>query len=142
MPKPYSQDLRDRVIDAVERGEMSRRAAARRYAISESVAIKWLERVERDGSREHSSLRPLYHLAVTRIEISAAAYAALAASATRGLLEPRRSPEGGYSIWLAPKALKRLEAVRGPSESYSDAILRLAEMETTDQWATILFSTF
>ena len=47
MPKPYSQDLRDRVIDAVERGEMSRRAAARRYAISESV-----ERVERDGSRE------------------------------------------------------------------------------------------
>src|SRR3984957_14082253 len=52
MPKPYSQDLRDRVIDAVERGEMSRRAAARRYEISESVAIKWLERFERDGSRE------------------------------------------------------------------------------------------
>ena len=52
MPKPYSQDLRDRVIDAVERGKMSRRAAARRYEISESVAIKWLERVERKGSRE------------------------------------------------------------------------------------------
>ena len=52
MPKPYSQDLRDRVIDAVERGAMSRRAAARRYEISESVAIKWLERLERDGSRE------------------------------------------------------------------------------------------
>ena len=51
MAKPYSQDLRDRVIDAVKRGEMSRRAAARRYEISESVAIKWLERVERDGSR-------------------------------------------------------------------------------------------
>jgi hypothetical protein len=45
MAKPYSQDLRDRVIDAVEREEMSRRAAARRYEISESVAIKWLERV-------------------------------------------------------------------------------------------------
>ena len=52
MPKPYSQDLRDRVIDAVERGKMSRRAAARHYAVSESVAIKWLERVERDGLRE------------------------------------------------------------------------------------------
>jgi transposase len=52
MPKGYSQDLRDRVIEAVERGEMSRRAAARRYEISESVAIKWLERLERDGSRE------------------------------------------------------------------------------------------
>ena len=52
MPKPYSQDLRDRVIDAVERGKMSRRAAGRHYEVSESVAIKWLERVERHGSRE------------------------------------------------------------------------------------------
>ena len=51
MPKPYSQDLRDRVIDAVRKGAMSCRAAARRYEISESVAIKWLERVERDSSR-------------------------------------------------------------------------------------------
>ena len=43
MAKPYSQDLHDRVIEAVERGKMSRRAAGRHYAISESVAIKWLE---------------------------------------------------------------------------------------------------
>jgi hypothetical protein len=76
------------------------------------------------------SFRSLYHLAVTRIEISAAAHAALAASATRGLVEPRRSPAGDYSIWLAPKALKRLDAVRRPSESYSGVILRLAEMES------------
>ena len=40
MPKPYSQDLRDRVIGAVERDEMSRRAAGRRYEVSESLAIK------------------------------------------------------------------------------------------------------
>ena len=52
MAKPYSQDLRDRVIDAVRTGRMSRRAAARHYAVSESVAVKWLERVERQGSRE------------------------------------------------------------------------------------------
>ena len=52
MPKPYSQDLRDRVIDAVENGGMSRRAAARRYEISELIAVKWLERFEREGSRE------------------------------------------------------------------------------------------
>jgi transposase len=52
MAKPYSQDLRDRVIDAVDRGELSRRAAARHYEVSESVAIKWLERLERHGSRE------------------------------------------------------------------------------------------
>ena len=61
MPKPYSQDLRNRVIEAVENGGMSRRAAARRYEISESVAIKWLERLERSGSREpigHGGHRP------------------------------------------------------------------------------------
>ena len=52
MAKAYSQDLRNRVIDAVRSGKMSRRAAARHYAVSESVAVKWLERVERHGSRE------------------------------------------------------------------------------------------
>jgi hypothetical protein len=57
----------------------------------------------------------------------------LALATYAGLVGPLRSPEGGYSIWLAPKALKRLEAVRGLIESYSDAILRLAEMEGTDQ---------
>ena len=61
MAKPYSQDLRNRVIDAVERGEMSRRAAARRYEISESVAIKWLQRVERDGSREPGAREHCHH---------------------------------------------------------------------------------
>jgi hypothetical protein len=73
------------------------------------------------------SFRSLYHLPMIRIEITAAAHAALAASATRGAVEPQRSPTGGYFIWLAPKALKRLDAVRGPSESYSDVVLRLAE---------------
>jgi transposase len=38
---------------------MSRRAATRRHEISESVAIKWLERVERDGSRRSARrMRP------------------------------------------------------------------------------------
>ena len=55
MPKPYSQDLRDRVIDAVKRGEMSRRAAARRYEISESVAMGWRARACR--TRQPSRLQ-------------------------------------------------------------------------------------
>lgn len=61
MPRPYSQDLRDRVIEVVKRGEMSRRAAARRYEVSESTAVKWLERFEEAGSREpagHGGHRP------------------------------------------------------------------------------------
>jgi hypothetical protein len=66
-----------------------------------------------------------------RIEITAAAHAALAASATRGLVEPQRSPEGGYFLWLAPKALKRLEAAQTPGEDYSGVILRLANEEAS-----------
>ena len=61
MPKPYSQDLRNRVIDAVEKGGTSCRAAARRYEVSFSTAIKWLERYRREGSRApvgHGGHRP------------------------------------------------------------------------------------
>jgi transposase len=51
MASSYSQDLRDRVIDAVEDDGMSRRAAARRFGISESAAVKWLQRYRAGGSR-------------------------------------------------------------------------------------------
>ena len=51
MPRAYSQDLRDRVIDAVEQEGMSRRAAARRFGVSEASAIKWLQRYHRRGDR-------------------------------------------------------------------------------------------
>ena len=44
MASAYSQDLRDRVIDAVVRGGMSRRAAGARFGVSESSAIKWVHR--------------------------------------------------------------------------------------------------
>ena len=51
MAGAYSQDLRDRVIDAVAHGGISRRGAAARFGVSNSVAIKWLERFERTGVR-------------------------------------------------------------------------------------------
>jgi transposase len=50
MAKPYSQDLRNRVIDAVIGGKMSRRGAAARFGVSLSSAIKWIQRFERIGS--------------------------------------------------------------------------------------------
>ena len=49
MAKPYSQDLRDRVIGAVDSG-MSARAASRLFGISESTGIKWVARGRRTGS--------------------------------------------------------------------------------------------
>jgi len=43
MPKPYSSDLRERVIEAVEMGA-SRREAGERFEISASSSVRWLQR--------------------------------------------------------------------------------------------------
>jgi hypothetical protein len=77
-----------------------------------------------------SSFRSLFHLAVTRIEISASAYAALAPSATRGLVEPRQSPEGqgteqsssfAGTVVLSRNALDRSEHISA-SVVHSDGV--------------------
>jgi len=44
MPKSYSGDLRERVIEAVEMDGVSRREAAERFDVSASSAVKWLQR--------------------------------------------------------------------------------------------------
>jgi transposase len=49
MPKPYSIDLRGRVIGEVESGS-SRREAAERYGLSPSVVVIWMQRFEATGS--------------------------------------------------------------------------------------------
>jgi len=43
MPKAYSCDLRERVIEAVQTGA-SRREAAERFEVSVASAVKWLQR--------------------------------------------------------------------------------------------------
>ncbi len=49
MPKAYSGDLRERVIEAVERGA-SRREAAERFEVSVASAVKWLQRWREEKS--------------------------------------------------------------------------------------------
>ena len=53
MPKPYSQDLRDRVIDAVERGELSlaaqRRGATRSANRQRSSGLRGLNGMARES---------------------------------------------------------------------------------------------
>ena len=48
MPGAYSQDLRDRVASAISGGS-SARAAAKRFSISESTAIRWAQRLSAEG---------------------------------------------------------------------------------------------
>jgi transposase len=49
MPKPYSIDLRGRVVEEVASGA-SRREAAERYGLSPSVVVIWVQRFEETGS--------------------------------------------------------------------------------------------
>ena len=49
MPRPYSVDLRVRVIGDISTGA-SRREAAERYGVSPSVVVLWAQRFEQTGS--------------------------------------------------------------------------------------------
>ena len=51
MARPYSQDLRVRVVEAVE-GGASRREVAELYGISPSVVVIWMQRWAETGSIE------------------------------------------------------------------------------------------
>ena len=50
MAKPYSMDLRERVVAAVQKTGLSCQEAARRFGIAPSTAIGWLMRVRETGS--------------------------------------------------------------------------------------------
>ena len=49
MPRPYSADMRQRVIGRVEDGT-SRRDAAEHFEVSAATAIRWMQRYEETGS--------------------------------------------------------------------------------------------
>jgi hypothetical protein len=64
---------------------------------------------------------------VVTISITADALAALAATLPDDReADQRPDGKGGYRITLPHSVIERLKAIRGPGETYSDAILRLA----------------
>ena len=93
MASSYSQDLRDRVIGAVEKEGMSCRAAALRFGVSESSAIKWVRRWRLTGRRgpagtgghRPSALKP--HIEFLRSVLAEKPDMTLAAIARRLLAE-------------------------------------------------------
>ena len=50
MAKPYSIDLRERVVATVEKGGLSRRQAALQFGVGISTAINWVRRFRETGS--------------------------------------------------------------------------------------------
>lgn len=51
MSRAYSQDLRDRVIDAVLKDNLSARGAAARFGIGVATAVVWVRRARETGVR-------------------------------------------------------------------------------------------
>jgi hypothetical protein len=74
---------------------------------------------ERDGPATGAART--YMAAMVEITITPDAFAALAATLPLGSVAvgPERAPAGGVGIWL--------RHLRGPGESFSDAIMRLTE---------------
>src|SRR2546423_10740879 len=85
MGKPYSMDLRERVVAAVKSEGMSRRQAAARFGVSYSAAIDWLKRVGKTGS---------------------------VAPGQMGGHKPRKI-SGGYRDWLIDRCRERDFTLRG-----------------------------
>jgi hypothetical protein len=63
--------------------------------------------------------------AIARIP-GVSAIVALVARQRLEIAEARPSAQGGFDLWVDEQTIGRLDALRGPGESYSDVILRLA----------------
>jgi len=63
-----------------------------------------------------------------RIAITAQAFEAIAATLPLGSVsyENETNEKGERYVWLDHSVVNRLRAMRGPGESYSDVIIRLA----------------
>jgi hypothetical protein len=68
---------------------------------------------------------------VIKIAISVEAFDAICATLAFGSVgyENQINERGERLIWLDHAVVSRLRAMRGPNETYSDAILRLVKLE-------------
>jgi hypothetical protein len=66
-----------------------------------------------------------------RIAISPAAFEAIAVTLPSGsmMYEQQLSANGERWVWIPRRVVDTLAALRGPGESYSDVIVRLAKEE-------------
>ena len=86
------------------------------------------------GGPEESRIRtsrtssPPFRCAIVRIAISVDAFEAIARTLPLGSFGFEREPnaKGERTAWLDEVWVDRLGAMRGPNESYSDVILRIA----------------
>lgn len=114
--KAYSQDLRDRVVRAVDRGEQTREGIAERFGVSTA----WIKKLLRQR-RETGSIAPKPHgggmPAKYRGKALERLKKALAAQPDASLEELRDRTRVSASIMAVFRALERLGAHRKKSRS-------------------------
>ena len=106
MTKPLSNDLRARLISAVDAGQ-SRRAAAVRFGVAASTAVKWVERWRREGRMEAKAYGGDRHS--HRMEAHAEEVLALIAETPDiTLSELSGHLEQAHGLWVALSTVWRL----------------------------------
>jgi transposase len=101
MPKSYSGDLRERVIEAVEAGA-SRREAADRFEISISSAVKWLRSWQdhgRSAAKPRGGSRSVLDDYADRIQAIIAEQADRTLDEIIVVMRKRRIPGSRSALW-------------------------------------------
>ena len=116
MPRPYSVDLRRRVVSAYENGEGTYVEIAERFGIGEATVDRWVSRDRRTGSVEPSAMGGDRHSKFTaEHDARLAAMVAEAPDATRAELAERVRQELGLVVSASgavQRALVRLGVTR------------------------------
>lgn len=126
--KPYSQDLRDRIIQALEAGTVTQRAIAERFCVSGSFVEKLWQRWRSSGSsaaKPHGGGRQRHlcdHLEVLRTAVAQQPDATLAE--VRDRIVAAQGP--AVSTATICRALQRLKLPRKKSHSTPRNVVRSA----------------
>lgn len=119
MPRPYSGDLRRRVVAAVVEEDQPRGSVARRFAVGRSTVYRWVETAQIEGRLEAKPMRGGPKPAIG--EESAAALGRLVEAHNQlSLVEYRDqlARESGTRVhpWTLGRALRRLGLTRKKEE--------------------------
>lgn len=109
MTRPYSVDLRERVVRAVEAG-VSRRSAARRFEVSVSFVVKLVQRWRRNGSVQPDRYGGWKRLALAAHAERVRALLAAEPDLTLAELRARLAAEG---VQASPAGISRFLAAEG-----------------------------
>jgi len=117
--RAYSNDLRERIVAAIERGGSSIRSAARLFAVSVSCIVRLLQRKRRTGG-----VQPAQHAGGPTPKLDAAAQARLRAlvrdQPDATLAELRDRLGVACSVMTIARALKRARITRKKKTAHAD----------------------